>query len=85
MEVFVLTYLCDPANDESWVSVQGVFKSLDDARVKMGSNYKECYDSLGITSEELGNFTAAVDTGERECSIWLDGERHVWSITEEEL
>ena len=85
MKVYIVQYLGDPADDMSFAGINGVFKSLEEAKKCMIDNFESSKAEHGITDEDIDGFEVNLHEGGMDCSIYHCGSIYSWEIYEYEI
>ena len=86
MKVYIVQYLGDPADDMSFAGINGVFKTLEEAKKCMRNNFENSKVEHEITDEDIDDgFEVNLCEDDMECSIYHYGSVYSWEIYEFEI
>jgi hypothetical protein len=84
-KVYVLEYLRDLAAEKPSANVLGVFKSEEEAQEVMKQGFREIYDELNVTEEDIASDNTEANECDKFCYIFYYNDYYEWHIYEFEI
>jgi undecaprenyl diphosphate synthase len=76
-KVYVLEYLRDLAAEKPSAEVLGVFKSEEEAQEVMKQGFREIYDELNVTEEDIARVVYTRESGDPDMIVRTGGDLRI--------